>query len=164
MAKLQKQWEDKSAQDERNISDLNMRLMQYQGKQLDNTAGSALTARALTRLRERERELNSTVAKLVLSEEASEASFTCFTCMRIYTLPVTCIPCGHSYCKECIQKTGFCAQCGRGVEITYYANELLADLSTRYVFRKQALAAIKRMTVETLESTSNSTARSSPSA
>ena len=95
-------------------------------------------------------ELQATVAKLIVNEEASEASFTCFACLAVFTKPVTCIPCGHSYCLGCIEQTHTCSQCRPAVKVTYYANELLEELCSRFVFRKQALQTLKDMTAESL--------------
>jgi hypothetical protein len=59
-----------------------------------------MSAAEVARLQKREKELQATVAKLVVSEEATETSFTCFSCVQVFTKPVTCIPCGHSYCES----------------------------------------------------------------
>jgi len=40
-------------------------------------------------------ELLSTVSKLILSEEASESSFTCYNCLSFYKSPITVTSCGH---------------------------------------------------------------------
>lgn len=109
-----------------------------------------LSAPDLAKLARREAELQATVAKLIVNEEASEASFTCFACLAVFTKPVTCIPCGHSYCLSCIEQTHTCTQCRPAVKVTYYANELLEELCSRFVFRKQALQTLKDMTAQSL--------------
>jgi DNA repair exonuclease SbcCD ATPase subunit len=96
-------------------------------------------------LAKRDLELRAAVAKINISEEATEASFTCMQCVRLYEQAVTCIPCGHSYCKRCVEEKGYCTQCGPKVKVSYYPNELLEDLTAKYQFRKQALAGIKYM-------------------
>lgn len=75
---------------------------------VDAPRPGALSTSDIARLAKREAELQATVAKLVVNEDASEASFTCFSCVGIFTKPVTCIPCGHSYCLACIEKTQMC--------------------------------------------------------
>lgn len=139
---------------QKDIGTLNSKLMQEQHRNAEMSAimdnSPQMTEHEIDMFRKKERELRATVAKLIVNEEASEASFTCFTCMDVFTDPVTCIPCGHSYCLKCIESAGKCVQCkdGSGGNVQYYKNELLDDLATRYSFRKQALASIKDMTAE----------------
>jgi hypothetical protein len=58
-----------------------------------------LHLQALRAFELKERELHSVVAKLLVSETATEPSFTCTQCMSLFKDPVTCVPCGHSFCK-----------------------------------------------------------------
>ena len=100
----------------------------------------------------------------ILFQEASETAFTCMECMEIMKKPVTCIPCGHSYCEGCLRggavsyelrggegKSGeknsggeCCPECKKKVEY-YIENQLLENLCARYVFRKQAISSLKNM-------------------
>ena len=89
-----------------------------------------LSAGDLAKLAAREKELQACVAKLVVNEEASEASFTCFSCVGVFNKPVTCIPCGHSYCLGCIKETNICTQCKPPTKVTYYANEFETHTNT----------------------------------
>jgi chromosome segregation ATPase len=112
-----------------------------------------LSGADLARLAKREAELQATVAKLVVNEEASEASFTCFACMSIFTAPVTCIPCGHSWCQKCIEQAGnMCTMCKPANKVSYYRNELLEELASRFIFRKQALQTLRDMTAQSAAS------------
>ena len=62
----------------------------------------------------------------------------CVECAKFPVQPVTCIPCGHSFCKKChysypdnINDNGkpVCRKCGPNVIITYvYRNEFIEDL------------------------------------
>lgn len=101
----------------------------------------------LEALKIKEKELEVTFAKLVVAEDGSEFSFTCTTCLNIFRDAVTCTPCGHSYCRTCLEEAGTCRQCeeGEGSMPEFYVNSLLDDLSSRYVFRKQALKALKSL-------------------
>jgi hypothetical protein len=113
VARLQKQIEAMRADDQNTISILNLKLMEAQSKPGAGTGAgdlksSAYTVAEVQKLKAREKELGVVLAKLVLNEEASEASFTCFACMNILNNPVTCIPCGHSFCRKCVEKTGHC--------------------------------------------------------
>eukprot|EP00946_MAST-07B_sp_MAST-7B-sp1_P003767 g3767.t1 len=129
---------------------------------------STVAAKVREALRATETELRATVSKLVAAEEASESAFTCLACMEIMKRPVTCIPCGHSFCEACL--TGVpsfgeknaagkaqggsivscpeCSSSGSGLPpppATEYhiENQLLENLTARYVFRKQAMGGLK---------------------
>mmetsp|Transcript_49741 Transcript_49741/g.155651 ORF Transcript_49741/g.155651 Transcript_49741/m.155651 type:complete len:263 (-) Transcript_49741:357-1145(-) len=81
----------------------------------------------------KERNFRSTVNKLLSGEEALESSLTCMGCLRLMQAPVTCIPCGHSFCSTCIQgEDGAllgCFECG-------------GDDPVRQVVRSDALDAL----------------------
>eukprot|EP00877_Chromochloris_zofingiensis_P000285 jgi/Chrzof1/10257/Cz04g34150.t1 len=65
--------------------------------------------------REQEREIASTLAKLLHAEESLASNYTCLACLSIFKDPVTCIPCGHNYCRSClIAAGGKCQECGQG--------------------------------------------------
>ena len=111
-------------------------------------------------------ELKVTVSKLVTAEESSESAFTCLKCMNIMKSPVTCIPCGHSFCQTCLtgvrkyddgdnisgessrDTTSNCPECDEGNAKTdyYIENQLLENLCARYLFRQTALASLKNTT------------------
>jgi chromosome segregation ATPase len=116
-------------------------------------------------LKKTEKELRATVSKLIAAEEASETAFTCMKCMEIMKKPVTCIPCGHSFCESCLSSNvisyddrgnggggsggGGCPECesnDHAKKTEYYIdNQLLENLCARYVFRKQAISSLKNM-------------------
>jgi hypothetical protein len=104
--------------------------------------------RALGLSRRRDEELRVTIAKLIVAEEASETAFTCMSCLKIFTDPVTCTPCGHSFCAQCMRRRGYCLQCGPKTAVRYHPNELLGALAAKCLFRKQALASLKRLSAE----------------
>eukprot|EP00455_Lapot_gusevi_P003554 TRINITY_DN11451_c0_g1_i2.p1 TRINITY_DN11451_c0_g1~~TRINITY_DN11451_c0_g1_i2.p1 ORF type:complete len:155 (+),score=42.16 TRINITY_DN11451_c0_g1_i2:106-570(+) len=130
------------------IASLNAKLMEAQHKNAELNAmldRPYVNAAEVERLKEREQEVKVVIAKLVKAEESTEGAFTCLSCLGIYKRPVTCIPCGHSFCSECIETNGYCTQCGPSVQVSYYPNDLLDQLTAKYVFRKQALASLKSM-------------------
>ena len=45
--------------------------------------------------------LRSAVAKIIHVEEALATNCTCMACMGTFKQPVTCVPCGHCFCKVC---------------------------------------------------------------
>jgi len=146
-AELESSWQSRVREYEQQVSSMQKQLLQTQ-RELDELRDQPrLTAADVARLTKQQQELHACVAKLIINEDASEASFTCIACLNVFDKPVTCIPCGHSYCLKCIEKTNnTCTQCRPPAQVTYYANDLLADLASRFVVRKQALATIREMT------------------
>eukprot|EP00949_MAST-11_sp_MAST-11-sp1_P001452 g1452.t1 len=130
---------------------------------LEKAAGDSEANAALAKsLKATEKELSAVVHKLVAAEEASESAFTCLSCMQLFEDPVTCIPCGHTFCRKCASNCGLngdakssskgkCIECVRdrsreSKDVDYFIeNQLLENLAARYVFRKQALSSIKKM-------------------
>ncbi len=47
--------------------------------------------------------------------------------------------------KQKIRFLGVVQQCGPTVKVSYYPNDLLDQLTSKYVFRKQALSSLKMM-------------------
>eukprot|EP01027_Heterolobosea_sp_BB2_P014763 GEZU01021181.1.p1 GENE.GEZU01021181.1~~GEZU01021181.1.p1 ORF type:complete len:270 (-),score=58.18 GEZU01021181.1:28-813(-) len=54
-------------------------------------------------LKQREKQLKTTLSKLVHAEEASESALTCMICMKLFEHPVI-TNCGHAYCEKCLIK------------------------------------------------------------
>ncbi len=124
---------------------------------------SGINPQLMETYKRRERELRAVVAKLVVSESSSEAQFSCYKCLQVYNHPVICIPCGHNYCRQCLQESKFkCAQCREtprettpkdhknGEDEKWFSNSLLEELVSKFVFRKQALASLVEMTKESI--------------
>lgn len=84
-------------------------------------------------------QLSEILNKLTISEETSEMSFKCVVCLKLYNKPVTCQPCGHSYCQRCIEKKdGKCQECSN-LEVEYFFNEILDDLTKKYKQRQNCI-------------------------
>jgi hypothetical protein len=152
LAECERAAADRVAHAERERAALSAQLQILQLQNADLNAlmdrprvGGDATAKEVQRLREREAELRSVIARLIKAEEATEGAFTCLACVAIYRKPVTCIPCGHSFCLACIERTGHCQQCGPAVQVSYYPNDLLDQLTAKYVYRKQALSSLRLM-------------------
>eukprot|EP00899_Mesostigma_viride_P015333 jgi/Mesvir1/23800/Mv10613-RA.1 len=54
---------------------------------------------------DRDKELTNTVNKLLAAEEAQESCYTCMICLAIFDHPITCAPCGHTFCAKCLAET-----------------------------------------------------------
>lgn len=149
MARAQEEFTQRLESLQNSTAELQTRLIQQQHKNAELQSALDLKPKEdpldKAAIRRKEKELQVAIAKLIVSEEATEASFTCIQCIKIYKEPVTCIPCGHSFCAGCVKSLGHCSQCGPDLKITHYPNELLDDLASKYMFRKQAIAGLKRM-------------------
>ena len=119
-------------------------------------------ARLAKLLKATELELRNTLAKILKAEEATESAYTCLICMNIFDKPITCIPCGHSFCEKCVngyrsknankEKDGECCpECDENgktskKKVDYFIqNELLENLSSRFLFRKLAIESLSLM-------------------
>merc|ERR1711871_215306 len=138
--------------------------VQMQYKQLLSDASDAKeNARLANKLKETEKELRNTLVKILKTEEATESAFTCLKCMNLFDKPITCIPCGYSFCEKCIdayskekskavENGGCCPECDesgdkrKAKKVDYFIqNELLENLSSRFLFRKQAIESLNIM-------------------
>lgn len=62
------------------------------------------TTAILQKIKEREKQLQTTLERLIKTEEATEGALTCMICMNLFDNPVICLPCGHVYCNNCWPK------------------------------------------------------------
>lgn len=86
----------------------------------------------------------------VAVEESLETNYTCLTCVSLFKSPVTCVPCGHTYCRECLE-TNFragqvlCRECG-DAPVQHYVEALnLDNLACKYAFKLSALHALQTL-------------------
>lgn len=57
-------------------------------------------------------EVRKLVAKLVHAEASFTSNYTCMACLQPYKDPISCVPCGHSYCRTCFRmKDNRCQEC-----------------------------------------------------
>ncbi|MEW5308814.1 MAG: hypothetical protein WDW38_000745 [Sanguina aurantia] len=92
------------------------------------------------------KELRSTVAMMLAVEESLACQCTCLACLQVFTHPVMCVPCGHSYCRSCLQLTGMtCQECdGAQVRVTV-PNAPLDAICSKYDVKLSALTSIQRV-------------------
>jgi RING-type zinc-finger len=95
----------------------------------------------------------------VRAEESLESNYTCLACLRPFNDPVVCVPCGHTYCRSCIQQTGataavgpdvqaqphWCQECGGAPvrQLVPVAN--LESLASKFEFKLGALRDLQRL-------------------
>ncbi|KAK9824116.1 hypothetical protein WJX72_007872 [[Myrmecia] bisecta] len=94
-------------------------------------------ANARPALSEQEQQLRATVSKLVHVEAAQEGLYTCMVCMAIFKHPVTCQPCGHTYCQACLLRSGtpdnpVCVECNGAKVDTWVENMALDGLCSKH--------------------------------
>ena len=110
------------------------------------------TSRALVfpAFSEQERTLRTTLDKLVKVEQSLETNYTCLACLNIFDNPVTCVPCGHTYCKRCLQSgmsgsTLLCHECG-DVPVSSFIEALNLDkLACKFGFKLSALQDLQAL-------------------
>ena len=87
-------------------------------------------------------------------EDSLESNYTCLMCLGIFRDPVALAPCGHVYCRTCLDSTrhasresgaGWCQECG-GLAVQHalpIAN--LDNLASKYEFKLGALEDLKSL-------------------
>ena len=64
-----------------------------------------------------------------------EVQLSCHKCLELCEDPITCVPCGHHYCKKCTEgyANDKCKECKRDIDFLF-KNEVLNELivKTRY--------------------------------
>jgi len=98
-----------------------------------------------TMLCSKEEEFESVIKKMFISEQSCEPSFKCTICCDLFVDPITCQPCGHSYCSRCIKKRkSVCKECK--IKVKYFSNEILENLTNSFKMRfKTYLPALQQM-------------------
>ncbi|KAL0481767.1 hypothetical protein AKO1_012433 [Acrasis kona] len=92
-------------------------------------------------LKKREKHLQSTLIKLVKTEHATQTALTCMRCMNLFNDPVVCSPCGHAYCKECVEDVQKCPNCSRKT-MDKVSCQILEVLAHKCEYRKTTLESL----------------------
>jgi len=105
-----------------------------------------------------EKQLRTAFTTILISEQEQEPQFSCFKCLAIYDSPVTCVPCGHHYCRNCLKETNNnCIQCSKtprseskrrkadGEGSQWVRNKILEELSVKFVQNKQNLGVLREL-------------------
>ena len=83
-------------------------------------------------------------------EESLESNYTCLTCLNVFTDPVACVPCGHTYCRACLERVGtegqrWCQECGGADVQCTVALASLDKLAGKHAFKLAALRDLKTL-------------------
>eukprot|EP00743_Colponemidia_sp_Colp-15_P008160 GILK01008849.1.p1 GENE.GILK01008849.1~~GILK01008849.1.p1 ORF type:complete len:576 (-),score=155.59 GILK01008849.1:121-1848(-) len=101
------------------------------------------------------KQIRSTLEKIRHASEAMEGALTCLYCMNVYEKPTTCVPCGHSFCRKCVdeikrknQNVLHCHECGKKVPVQMVIdNTVLENLCSKYAYNRQAVEALQAMSL-----------------
>ena len=99
----------------------------------------------MERLKVIEKDIKSRMEEYVLAEERMETGFLCPRDLQIFKTPMTLVPCGHTYCRACVEsmaeenyntiKCQMCSQIAEGA----YLNDQLASVAEQFTRRKSMM-------------------------
>lgn len=74
-------------------------------------------------------------------------------CMEVFKGPMTYIPCGHTFCKECVELSKSCNggdytcdECGDSRPVkNVTSNTLMDEVAGKFLYQKQVLASLRKV-------------------
>lgn len=125
-------------------------------------ASHAASVHALQRQQQAAAAASTVVQRLMAAEEASESAYSCGLCLRIYRKPVTCAPCGHTFCETCFlqhpknklrasESVRYCPECCLATNNTLVRVRALEMLSGNFTFRQKEMEELQRVLTVTLQ-------------
>lgn len=101
------------------------------------------------RLQNVEKEFKERMEEYLISESTMESMFICSHCLRFLKNPITLVPCGHSFCKECVdemKKENYgrlvCQDCPDTIITSCFESGELETLIDRFFKRKTMTAGM----------------------
>ncbi|EKF30526.1 hypothetical protein MOQ_005661 [Trypanosoma cruzi marinkellei] len=100
--------------------------------------------------------IRAVMQKLMAAEEAAESAYACGLCLQVCCNPLTCVPCGHTFCELCLlnhprnklSKGGntvqYCPECGLASCNMVVRVRALETLSGNFSFRKKGTKELQR--------------------
>jgi DNA repair exonuclease SbcCD ATPase subunit len=109
----------------------------------------------LKKIKIKEQKISEKINEYILDEERIEVIFICPKCLSILKEPVTLSPCGHTYCKECLEtiknenyNTLYCQECTIPVKKSYenkILNKICSEISHRHDITKTLMLTISEL-------------------
>lgn len=97
----------------------------------------------MERLKRIEIDIGKHVEEYALSEEMMETGFICPRDLEFFKIPVTLIPCGHTYCRDCVEalkeenyNSVRCNVCNVTAK-SYYRNEQLESIAEHFLSKRE---------------------------
>jgi hypothetical protein len=84
-------------------------------------------------------------------EESLESNYTCLMCLKVFSDPVACVPCGHTFCRGCLAGTGsgtgqrWCQECGGCAVKQWVPVANLDKLASKFEFKLAALRDLQSL-------------------
>ena len=143
--KLQLSNDEKLNELNKEIKLLNNKIIDMENENIMLRNKPSLSISEYTMLCNKEKQLNDIINKMYIADQSCEPSFKCIFCNKLFIDPVTCQPCGHSFCKKCIKsKKDICKECN--VKVKYFPNEILENLTNKFKMRlKTFLPALQQI-------------------
>eukprot|EP00164_Ancoracysta_twista_P023288 GFYU01043482.1.p1 GENE.GFYU01043482.1~~GFYU01043482.1.p1 ORF type:complete len:154 (+),score=1.97 GFYU01043482.1:1-462(+) len=95
------------------------------------------------------------VESLQAIEDACESGYSCQACLQVLSDPLTCAPCGHCFCRKCLEDANkrhmstssrtalYCPECDMP-HITYAIPSRQLDLlASKFEYRKKILSGLE---------------------
>ncbi|RNF26359.1 metallo-peptidase, Clan MA(E), Family M1 [Trypanosoma conorhini] len=99
--------------------------------------------------------IRTVMEMLIAAEQATESLYSCGLCMQLYRSPVTCVPCGHTFCESCLllqpenklrtkNSAWYCPECALRPCNLLVRVRALETLSGNFLFRKKGMEELQR--------------------
>eukprot|EP01083_Nonionella_stella_P041382 112211_1 len=142
---MEKIKENKISELKKEIQSANDKINDIKNENIKLKNKATLTMTEYTMLCDKEDQFKNIVDKMYISDQSCEPSFKCAVCNDLFVDPITCQPCGHSYCRKCIKKQKeICKECK--IKVKYFRNEILESLTNKFKMRfRTHLPALRQL-------------------
>ncbi|KAL7749642.1 hypothetical protein RI367_004868 [Sorochytrium milnesiophthora] len=103
----------------------------------------------MERLQAIETDFKNRIEEYLLAEESLETGLLCPKCLKFMVRPYTLSPCGHTYCKACVEllrsqnyETLCCQECPDTTITAMFSNEQLDSVSEKFRERKSLMISM----------------------
>ncbi|ORX60012.1 hypothetical protein BCR36DRAFT_579459 [Piromyces finnis] len=153
MIDLESKWKDKDKVLNEEIQNLTEKIMDKDNRIIELTKeiqrlNQKQFHSRLKNLRSTEQKMTEKINEYILTEEKLEIMFICPRCLNILKDPVTLYPCGHTYCKECMEtikeenyNSLYCQECTIPVK-SLFDNKILNRICNEFSKRHEVTKAL----------------------